>query len=166
MIRVRLSALLILPLVIAAPVLAAEQQAQKESVKDIQKDEERGVRDYMRGRYEQAYPLLWNAARHGFKNAQYTLGVMYLKGQGVDQDFIVGTAWLGVSTEVPVEQWTSAFRSVVSAMGQEQRTLLRDKLVKYIEYYGVKTQGMNCIPKGATADCQKAPGSYPLYDFQ
>jgi TPR repeat protein len=39
------------------------------------------------------------AAEQGLANAQGTLGIMYAKGQGVSQDYVVAYMWLALATE-------------------------------------------------------------------
>ena len=48
-------------------------------------------------RYEEAAPYLQAAAKLGQKEAQARLGVMFLQGQGVPQNSLVGISWLGVA---------------------------------------------------------------------
>jgi TPR repeat protein len=144
-------------------------QDERESIHDIKDDEEQGVRYYSRAEFERAYPLVWNAARHGLKQAQYVLGLMYLKGEHVEQDMVRGAAWMGLSTEAQVQDWRDTFVSIVNALDEAQRQEVRAKLAKYIEYYGMEAQGISCKPARSgrlQLDCTKASGTYPLYDYQ
>lgn len=45
-------------------------------------------------RFDEAIPLYREAAEKGFVFAENNLGVMYLNGQGIEQDFQAGTEWL------------------------------------------------------------------------
>ena len=148
---------------------ASFAQEEGPSVVALEDDEERGLNFYSQARFEDAYPLIWSAARRGLKKAQYTLGLMYVKGEFVEQDLVKGAAWLGVSTETRVAEWVDTFHSITSALDETQRTAARDKLGKYIEYYGMEAQGISCRPAPlgrAGLVCTKASGEYPLHDYQ
>ncbi len=148
---------------------ASFAQEEKQSVVALEEGEERGLYYYSRARFEDAYPLIWGAARRGLKKAQYTLGLMYLKGEFVEQDLVKGAAWLGVSTESRVEEWVDIFHTITGSLDETQRIAAREKLGKYIEYYGMKAQGISCRPpprQHAELDCTKASGQYPLHDYQ
>ncbi len=48
---------------------------------------------YERGDYGEAYRLIKPLAEQGYPKAQHDLGVMYAKGQGVQQDFVMAYMW-------------------------------------------------------------------------
>ncbi|MEM7172818.1 MAG: tetratricopeptide repeat protein [Pseudomonadota bacterium] len=49
---------------------------------------------YAAGDYETAYELFLDLAEAGDPEAQFDLGVLYLRGDGVEQDAATGAAWL------------------------------------------------------------------------
>ena len=49
------------------------------------------------GRYKSAFQLLSDAASKGMKESQYLLSLMFLKGEGVDKNILIGLGWLGVA---------------------------------------------------------------------
>lgn len=159
-----------LALALSASVPCASfAQEERQSVLALEDDEAQGLNYYSRARFEDAYPLIWSAARRGLKKAQYTLGLMYVKGEFVEQDLVKGAAWLGVSTETRIEEWVDTFHTITSALDETQGTAAREKLGKYIEYYGMEVQGISCRPaprRQAEVDCTKASGEYPLHDYQ
>ncbi|MXY57579.1 MAG: SEL1-like repeat protein, partial [Gammaproteobacteria bacterium] len=51
---------------------------------------------YSNNEIDEAFPLLLNTARKGFKNAQARVGHIYLRGLGsVEQDPVEALGWLG-----------------------------------------------------------------------
>ncbi len=80
----------ILSLVIALPVRA---------------DFNDGVVAYLMGQYDKAYSTMRSLAEssdHGF--AQYYVGMMHLKGQGVPQDYKAAAAWFRKASEQSIPQ--------------------------------------------------------------
>jgi cell division septation protein DedD len=58
-----------------------------------QADMKTAVEDYRQGRYDAAYKEFKRLADAGNPRAQYNLGVMYLSGRGVEQDFVAAAEW-------------------------------------------------------------------------
>ena len=56
-----------------------------------------GVDAYKRKDYKTAYKLWLPLAEQGNAKAQYNLGVMYAKGRGFPQDYILAHMWLNLS---------------------------------------------------------------------
>lgn len=54
---------------------------------------------YESGDYRQAYRALKRLARHDNVGAQYLLGLLYMNGQGVEQNSEQGLSWLQQSAE-------------------------------------------------------------------
>ncbi len=66
----------------------------KTPVQKVKIDEQqvaKGIDAYYSGRYETAYTILKPLAEQGSTRAQFRLGVMYLRGRGVDQNLDAGT---------------------------------------------------------------------------
>jgi len=64
------------------------------------KDDFQNAQDaYDRQDYETAYKLILPLAEQGDAQAQYNLGVMYDKGQGVPQDYKEAVKWYRLSAE-------------------------------------------------------------------
>ena len=57
---------------------------------------------YERGDYAKAYRLFKPLAEQGVPAAQYNLGVMYSKGQGVPQDYFEAAKWYSIAAELGV----------------------------------------------------------------
>lgn len=64
-----------------------------------------GVVAYMMGDYEKAFTTMQSLAEtsdHGY--AQYYLGMMYMKGQGVEQDYKSASEWFRKASEKSIPQ--------------------------------------------------------------
>ena len=64
-----------------------------------------GVVAYLMADYEKAFTTMQSLAEtsdHGF--AQYYMGMMYLKGQGVDQDYEAASNWFRKASEKNIPQ--------------------------------------------------------------
>ena len=64
-----------------------------------------GVVNYLMGDYEKAFTTMQSLAEtsdHGY--AQYYLGMMYMKGQGVDQDYKLASEWFRKASEKSIPQ--------------------------------------------------------------
>ena len=56
-------------------------------------DVDEGVAAYRRGDYTAAFPKFMKAAKQGIARAQYNLGLIYNKGQGVTKDARQAVYW-------------------------------------------------------------------------
>ena len=68
-------------------------------VPPVWSDYQAGVDAYERGDYEYALQELRPLADQGDAAAQYKMGVMYHKGQGVSQDYQEAMKWLRLTLE-------------------------------------------------------------------
>jgi TPR repeat protein len=57
-------------------------------------DLDKGAAAYRRGDFAAAHAEFLAAARNGEARAQYSLGLLYLRGQGVGQDYSAAMRWL------------------------------------------------------------------------
>ena len=60
---------------------------------------EDATKEYYRGDYEAAYRLIKPLAEQGIPEAQFNLGLMYDKGQGVPQDYAEAVKWYRKAAE-------------------------------------------------------------------
>jgi hypothetical protein len=67
------------------------------TAKEVLDAEKWGLKLYTRKKYEEALPYLHAAATRGQKEAQATLGGLYLYGKGVKRNDLLGLGWLGVA---------------------------------------------------------------------
>ncbi|MEM9533923.1 MAG: hypothetical protein AAGA23_23620, partial [Pseudomonadota bacterium] len=73
------------------------------------------------------------SARYGNKDAQMTLGMMYVRGTGVDMDWARGYAWLALAS-------THGKADAVSARDQVKAQLKEDELPKAEEWLAKLTE--------------------------
>ena len=82
-------------LILLLPILASNARA----------DFNDGVVTYLMGDYDKAFTTMQSLAEtsdHGF--AQYYLGMMYMKGQGVEQDYKLAGDWFRKASEKSIPQ--------------------------------------------------------------
>ncbi|GEM_PF-3417330 len=58
-----------------------------------------GLESYRAGEYEKAYKIFYNESKKGNADAQYYLGCMLLKGEGVNKSFMRGFKWLSIAAD-------------------------------------------------------------------
>lgn len=76
---------------LAASLLAAATAAHAAAVDESAVAE--AVSHYTQGRYDQALALFLPAAETGSISAQYHVGLMYARGEGVDRDLAAAARW-------------------------------------------------------------------------
>jgi hypothetical protein len=64
--------------------------------------------------------LFQRAAEQGDANAQYNLGVMYAKGQGVPEDYVWAYAWINLAKAAGNELAITALPKIKTVMSKEQ----------------------------------------------
>ena len=84
------------------------------------------------------------AAQRGMKTAQYLLGIMFLKGEYVDQSLAIGMAWLGVAGEADQDDWHATYEQIYDTLPANLQAAIDAKVATYIELYGVRTQKIRC----------------------
>jgi hypothetical protein len=95
-----------------AVTAACGQDGKLESVERLYKQESTGLRHYDRGNYEKAFENLSTTAARGFKESQYILAFMFLKGQHVKSSLVLGMGWLGVAIESEEPEWVGINPSI------------------------------------------------------
>lgn len=89
---------------------------------------ERGRRAYRAGMHRTAFMHYRNAARWADKFAQYNVGVMYLRGEGVEFDPIRGWAWIQLAAERNYPQFEETADDLFELLGEKQQRLARNIL--------------------------------------
>jgi len=132
------------------PLLAIENETVEddkitnEFVENIIMKEKAGVRYYKNGKYQIAFDKLTYSAKRGLKLSQYLLGIMYLKGQHVEQSLFYGMAWLGVAKESKAKEWVTLFDEIYAKATPEEQQAIATNTAKFIEKYGMKAQAITC----------------------
>jgi predicted small secreted protein len=128
-----------------------------------------GVKQYERGNYEQAFEELSPLAAWGYKDAQYAMALLFLKGDYVEQSELIGMAWLNVACESDIEQWQELYDKLLTRFPDKKRTKLTILEQDYIAKFGVKTQRMSCVKdnngfsKRMVTRCTREDRKSPVY---
>ena len=148
------------------------QDGKVESVDRLYKQESTGLRHYDRGNYEKAFENLSTTAARGFKESQYILAFMFLKGQHVETSLVLGMGWLGVAIESEEPEWIELYHSIYQRATPEQRQLIDVKVSQYIQQFGLVTQNVTCsrrpsagtrrIESRCIKDAEKISPIYPV----
>jgi hypothetical protein len=160
-------------LILACLAAAANGQDSKiESVERLYKQESTGLRHYDRGNFEKAFENLSTTAARGFKESQYILAFMFLKGQHVESSLVLGMGWLGVAIESEDPEWIELYQSIYQRASPEQRQLIDVKVAQYVEQFGLVTQNVTCSRRSSAGtrriesrcikDAEKVSPIYPV----
>lgn len=79
-----------------------------------------GVQAFRKGDYRHAVDMYKVAASWGYKPAEYNLGVMYFKGQGVPVDRPLGAAWMVLAAERGDLQYVKARDLMVTVLSKSE----------------------------------------------
>ena len=99
---------------------------------------------YNRKDYAQAFPLMQRLACGGDKSSQFTLGGMYILGQGVGKDELEGYAWIKLAAEFSFTDYTSLAGKLTQALSDEQRAKGDARAEELRRQYGLVVTGMSC----------------------
>lgn len=102
---------------------------------------------YQDNDHKNALIELEKMAQMGEKKAQYLVGVMYLNGQGTEQDLEKSYAWLTVANEQKTSSWKKPLQFIESNISAEFLTVVSATAEQYVEKYGAKTQRLKCRTK-------------------
>jgi len=80
----------------------------------------RGVEAFRANDFEHAVKMYEAAASWGYKNAQYNLGVMYARGQGVAPDLPRAMAWMALASERNDKQYVDARELIYASLDKAQ----------------------------------------------
>lgn len=151
---------------------ATAEMFESERIYALHDKELRGARAYVDGRFEPAFQLLSDTASKGMKESQYLLSLMFLKGEGVDKNILIGLGWLGVAIESGDEEWNNTFKTLYDSMNDTQRAMVDEKVKDYVAKYGGVVQGVTCSNRSAAGSrevdvrCDKSPGNYPIHEIE
>lgn len=79
-----------------------------------------GVQALRKGDYRHAVEMYKVAASWAYKPAEYNLGIMYFKGQGVPVDRPLGAAWMVLAAERGTPLYVRARNVMVTALSKEE----------------------------------------------
>jgi TPR repeat protein len=137
----------------------------------IDKQQKWGITLYERGDYEGAFKELSELAAWGYKDAQYALAFMFLKGQHVKQSTLIGMGWLGVAAESGREEWESLLQNMYSKASNEDKEKFNIIIKDYKSKFGLKTQHVTCrkttsgMSKRIIMKCTKSDKLTTVYEI-
>lgn len=92
---------------------------------------------YMQGHWERAHFIFVNElARIGDKYAQYMAGYMYLNGQGVERDYVAGSAWYRLAAERGAPEFRAVRDQLLESLSPDQLTRSDELYVDLRKQYG------------------------------
>ncbi|GAB59264.1 sel1 repeat family protein [Rheinheimera nanhaiensis] len=97
-----------------------------------------------RGNFADFYQDVVKFAHYGEKYPQYLLGVMLLKGDGVQQDIGQGLVWIRLALEQKNTEWQKVYDSITAKLTKEQLDALEPMYETYKARFGVQAQKMSC----------------------
>ncbi len=131
-----------------SPDRAAESAPEDQTLSPDQIYEARrlGLQLYSEKKYQEAYPHLMTAAKHGFKRPQAQLGFMHLSGLGnTKKDTRYAIGWLGVAadglTERPIEKY---FNDIWRKIPQEHVPGYQKLVDSFVANYGTDANDIKC----------------------
>jgi hypothetical protein len=110
----------------------------------IDKQQRWGITLYERGDYKGAFETLSDLAAWGYKDSQYALAFMFLKGQHVEQSTLIGMGWLGVAMESGIDEWEEFFETLYSESSDENKEKFDIIVADYKAKFGLKAQNVTC----------------------
>ncbi len=99
---------------------------------------------YERKDFDDAFKLIRRDACAGDKGSQAALGKMYLLGQGVQRNDLIGYAWLKTAGEYQFMGTRSVTRKLHEAMTPKQRQIADSKADELLRLYGMQATGVSC----------------------
>jgi len=162
----RMIVFLVVVMFAAIPVFA---EGEDEEVLTMRKDiyEEtiiKGIKFYKLEEYDKAFDLLGRTAVQGDKESQYLIGLMYLKGQGVEKHTLRGLAWMQTACESEMKAWTRDYEKIIKKLSEQQIARVDRLAADYIRLYGMEAQQVTCKKRDLPASyrkkyiCQKEAG--------
>lgn len=106
--------------------------------------ERQGIKLHKKGNYKKAFPKLYKTAMWGLKDSQYFLGIMYLKGQYVNQDIIKGMGFLGVANEASIKEREELFNNIYNELSDKIKRQVDASIKEFISKIGLDVKGLKC----------------------
>ena len=137
----------------------------------IDKQQKWGVTLYERGDYKGAFNELSELAAWGYKDAQYALAFMFLKGHHVEQSTLIGMGWLGVAIESERDEWETLFKGLYSKATTKDKEKFDIIIKDYKSKFGLKAQHITCgkttngMSKKIITKCTKSDRLSKIYEI-
>lgn len=105
------------------------------------------ARSFKIGNYEEAFPMLLQLAKLGFKDAQARVGFIYMHGLGGQpKSNLKALGWLGVAAEGETRpQYRNIFNQMMSEVPGPQRQLVSTTVADYRDRFDSEKLGVQCM---------------------
>lgn len=104
----------------------------------------KGREAYVKKHYDEAFPLLKQAACAGDKSSQWSLGQMYLLGQGVQRNDTTGYSWLSAAAELRPSPYSTALAKIDESVDPKELSVLQSHGDAFVDKYGMGATRMSC----------------------
>ena len=94
--------------------------------------------------YDKAFQLYNQAARWGHKGAQYVVGEMYIRGEGTEQNEVMGLAWLEVAAEARDREFIKARNKAEQSLTDTEIENADAVAEKIASAYGMEAAQVTC----------------------
>ena len=131
-------------LLLAPALVLARDGFERLTYRDYRNLLKDGFLAYQKDDYPRAFELLRRNACGGDKGSQFTLGGMYLLGQGTEPDALRAYAWMRVSAESGDLQFKQAADKLLASippLHHDSATMLADST---LEKYGMRATAQSC----------------------
>ena len=142
---------------------ASVPKLESSEISALYKTEKHAMQNYRAESYAEAFEELKQTAPLGFKQSQYYMAFLYLKGQHVKKDMLEGMGWLGVAKESGYKEMVTLYNQLYTAFNQAQKDAVDKKVAEYIALYGMQEQNIKCEKrkkvgsKRPVLECVKVP---------
>ncbi|MAV24569.1 MAG: hypothetical protein CMQ05_00430 [Gammaproteobacteria bacterium] len=118
----------------------------RERADDLYQARRDGLSLFADNKFDEAYPLLLEAARGGFKQPQARLGFMHINGLGgAKKDSRYALGWLGVAADGRTEpSIKKMFNDVWKRIPEEHQGSYQKVIDQFVDRYGMDATGMKC----------------------
>ena len=138
-------AVLTLALLLAPALGLAREGYERFTYRDYRNQIKDGFLLYSKDDYARAFPLLRRNACGGDKGSQFTLGGMYLLGQGTEPDALRAYAWMRASAESGDLQFKQAADKLIGSIPPLHHDRAEMLAKSTLEKYGMRATGMSCL---------------------
>jgi len=104
----------------------------------------KGSEAYLKKDYDEALPLVKQAACAGDKSSQWALGQMYLLGQGVQRDDVTGYSWLSAAAEFRPSPYSTTLTKIEQSVDPKELSVLQSHGDAIVDKYGIAATRMSC----------------------
>ena len=131
--------------VVTGEPVARGKPPEFEFLRHVYGSRRKGLKLYKDGRYEEAFPLLLQAAKRGFKSAQVRVAYLYASGIGTPRDLRAAIGFLGVAAKSPTHPAIlNRFNHVWRQVPADIRPPLEQIIDRFDSLYGTRANRVAC----------------------